>query len=53
MNFTLFKQAVAQFANMSQFPLYAVDIEGDVLWDTYSACLPRGHQPDLPGAHRA
>ena len=46
MNFSLFKQAVSrQFANMSQFRLYAVDIEGDVLWDTYLRAFPEGTNP--------
>jgi len=46
MNFSLFKQAVSrQFASMSQFPLYAVDIEGDVLWDTYLRAFPEGTNP--------
>ena len=46
MNFNLFKQAVAkQFATMSNSQLFTVDIDGDVLWDTYLRSFPAGTNP--------
>ena len=46
MNFNLFKHAVAKhFATMSNSQLFAVDIDGDVLWDTYLRAFPEGTNP--------
>jgi hypothetical protein len=46
MNFTLFKEAVAQqFGKMCEHGLFRVDIDKDLLWSTYLESFPEGSNP--------
>lgn len=46
MDFMIFKRAVAaQFERMSKNPLFRVDVDKDLLWETYLKSFPEGTNP--------